>query len=496
MRLAELLPGAKIPAGLTERDVSAIVCDSRLATPGSAFFAVPGVRADGLDFAPQALRQGAVAVVAEAARAERADLAPVLIEVADVRAALAMASARLYPRQPETIVAITGTSGKTSVASFTRQIWAALGLPAASLGTLGLVVPGGSAYGALTTPDPISLHRTLDDLAGSGVTHLALEASSHGIVQRRLDGVRFSAGAFTNLSRDHLDYHATMEEYLAAKLQLFERLLERGQSAVVDADSDVAEQVFAACAARGLRVFSTGVKGASLKLLGAEPDAIATRLEIACKGEIFKLSLPLAGAFQTSNALVAAGLCIVTGGAPARVLAALEALEGAPGRLERIGERRGAPVYVDYAHKPDALDKVLRTLRPYVRGKLVVAFGCGGDRDAGKRPIMGEIASRLADVVVVTDDNPRSEDASAIRRAILAGAVGGADIREIGDRARAIREAIASLAPGDVLLIAGKGHETGQIIGDTTLPFSDRDCASRALKDAALKDAALKDNAE
>ncbi len=488
MRLAELLPGAKIPAGLTDRDVTGIVCDSRMATPGSVFFAVPGARADGLAFAPQALRQGAIAIVTEARPAERADLGPALIEARDVRAALAMASARLYPRQPETIVAITGTSGKTSVAAFTRQIWAALGFEAASLGTLGVVAPGGSAYGALTTPDPISLHRTLDDLAGAGVTHLALEASSHGIVQHRLDGVRFGAGAFTNLSRDHLDYHATMEEYLAAKLELFERLLEPGQSAVVDADSDAAEKVLAACAARGLRVFSTGIKGASLKLLGAEPEGIATRLEVSYEGEIFKLKLPLAGAFQTSNALVAAGLCIVTGGAPARALAALEALEGAPGRLERVGARRGAPVYVDYAHKPDALDKVLRTLRPYVRGKLVVAFGCGGDRDAGKRPIMGEIAARLADVVIVTDDNPRSEDPAAIRRAILAGAAGAADIREIGDRARAIREAIAGLHPGDLLLIAGKGHETGQIIGDATLPFSDRDCACRGLMDAALKD--------
>jgi UDP-N-acetylmuramoyl-L-alanyl-D-glutamate--2,6-diaminopimelate ligase len=487
MRLAELLPGAKIPAGLAERDVREIVYDSRLATPGSAFFAVPGVRADGLAFAPQALRQGAIAVVTEVRGTTPIDESA-LIEVADVRAALAAASARLYPRQPETIVAITGTSGKTSVAAFTRQIWAALGLQAASLGTLGVVAPGGSAYGALTTPDPITLHKTLDDLSHRGVTHLALEASSHGIVQRRLDGVRLSAGAFTNLSRDHLDYHATMEAYLTAKLELFERLLEPGQSAVVDADSDAAEQVMAACAARGLRVFSTGIKGAGLKLLAAKPDATATRLEIACEGEIFKLALPLAGAFQTSNALVAAGLCIVTGGAPARVLAALETLKGAPGRLERVGERHGAPVYVDYAHKPDALDKVLRTLRPYVRGKLVVVFGCGGDRDAGKRPIMGEIAARLADVVVVTDDNPRSEDAATIRRAILAGAAGGADIREIGDRARAIGESIAGLGAGDLLLIAGKGHETGQIIGDAILPFSDIDCATRGLKDAARKD--------
>ncbi len=392
-----------------------------------------------------------------------------------------MASARFYPRQPETIVAITGTSGKTSVASFTRQIWAALGLKAASLGTLGVVAPDGSTYGALTTPDPISLRRTLDDLTGRGVTHLALEASSHGIVQRRLDGVRLSAGAFTNLSRDHLDYHATMEAYLAAKLELFKRLLGPGRSAVVDADSDVADKVLAACAARGLRVFSTGVQGAGLRLLDAKPDTIATRLEIAYGGAIFKLALPLAGAFQTSNALVAAGLCIVTGAEPARVLAALEALEGAPGRLERVGERHGAPVFVDYAHKPDALEKVLHTLWPYAQGRLIVAFGCGGDRDAGKRPIMGEIAARLADVVVVTDDNPRSEDAAAIRQAILAGtAGGGAEIREIGDRARAIFETVAALAPGDVLLIAGKGHETGQIIGDTTLPFSDSECARSA----------------
>jgi UDP-N-acetylmuramoyl-L-alanyl-D-glutamate--2,6-diaminopimelate ligase len=493
MRLAELLPGVPLPEGLAERDVAEICCDSRRATPGSAFFAVPGARADGINFAPQAVRRGAVAIIAEGRPAGAVDGAPV-IAVADVRAALAAASARLYPRQPDTIVAITGTSGKTSVAAFVRQIWAALGLEAASLGTLGVVAPKGAAYGALTTPDPISLHKTLDGLAADGVTHLALEASSHGLTQRRLDGVRLAAGAFTNLSRDHLDYHPTMEAYLAAKLELFQRLLAPGQSAVVDADSDVAGEVIAACAGRGLRVFSTGRNGAALKLLGAEPDGPATRLEIACDGQIFRVALPLAGAFQASNALVAAGLCIATGAAPAPVFAALSSVEGAPGRLERVGARRGAPVFVDYAHKPDALDNVLRTLRPYVRGKLIVVFGCGGDRDAGKRPIMGEIAARLADVAVVTDDNPRSEDPASIRRAILAGAAGRADVREIGDRARAIRDGVAMLQTGDVLLIAGKGHESGQIIGDTTLPFSDADCARAALREAALQDSVAQDD--
>ncbi|VTZ48629.1 UDP-N-acetylmuramoyl-L-alanyl-D-glutamate--2, 6-diaminopimelate ligase [Methylocella tundrae] len=489
MRLAELLPGAPLPEGLIEREVAEISCDSRSTPPGGVFFAIPGTRSDGLAFAPQAIARGAIAVVAQTPTAREIAGAPV-IAVGDVRAALAEASARLFPRQPGTIVAITGTSGKTSVAAFVRQIFAAQGFAAASLGTLGVVAPSGSVYGALTTPDAISLHRTLDDLAGRGVTHLALEASSHGIVQRRLDGVRLSAGAFTNLSRDHLDYHATMEDYLAAKLELFERLLRPGQSAVVDADSEVAEKVIRACVARGLNVLSTGVKGNGVTLLSAQPDSVSTRLEVVYEGRRFMVRLPLAGAFQASNALVAAGLCIATGSPAEQVFAALENLEGAPGRLERVGERKGAPVYVDYAHKPDALENVLRTLQPYVKGSLVVVFGCGGDRDAGKRPIMGEIAARLADRVIVTDDNPRSEDAASIRRAILLGAAGALELYEIGDRASAIREAVATLGPGDVLLIAGKGHETGQIIGDATLPFSDSDCARAALKDAALKDLA------
>lgn len=437
-----------------------------------------------MGFAEQAARAGAVAIVAE-----RAPPTPIgaaaFIKVRDVRRALAIAAAQIHPRQPETIVAITGTSGKTSVADFARQIWAAQGLNAASLGTLGIVASSGSAYGALTTPDPVSLHKSLDELARGGVTHLALEASSHGISQRRLDGVRLKAGAFTNLSRDHLDYHATLEAYLSAKLQLFDRLLEPGQPAVVDADSDVADKVIAACRGRGLQVISTGFKGESLRLLDAQAENFSTRLAIVHAGETFAIKLPLAGAFQAANALVAAGLCIATGSPAAAVFASLEHLQGALGRLELIGRRLGAPVFVDYAHKPDALDKVLRALRPFVPNKLIVVFGCGGDRDVGKRPIMGEAAARLADRVIVTDDNPRSEDPGLIRKEILAGAAGYDNVQEIADRAAAIGRAVAMLEEGDGLLIAGKGHETGQIIGDSTFPFSDSDCARAALKEYA-----------
>ncbi|WOJ88560.1 UDP-N-acetylmuramoyl-L-alanyl-D-glutamate--2,6-diaminopimelate ligase [Methylocapsa polymorpha] len=484
MRLAELLPSENIPEPFAGREVKGVAFDSRAVTEGAVFFAVPGTKADGLAFAAQAAQRGAIAIVAER-EPEASIKSAAFIKVDDARSALARAAARLYPRQPETIVAITGTSGKTSVAAFARQIWAALGASAASLGTLGVVAPSGAVYGSLTTPDPVTLHKTLDELARSGVTHLALEASSHGIAQRRLDGVRLAAAGFTNLSRDHLDYHATLEDYLDAKMQLFDRLLSLGQTAVVDADSDVAERVISVCEKRGLRVFSVGWKGAALRLLEADAENFSTRLRVAHAGVTFTLRLPLAGAFQASNALVAAGLCIASGSPPEAALAALERLEGAPGRLELVGRRNDAPVFVDYAHKPDALDKVLRALRPFVTKRLIVVFGCGGDRDAGKRPIMGEVAARLADRVIVTDDNPRSEEPAAIRKAILAGAVGFENVLEIGDRAAAIAQAVAMLEPGDGLLIAGKGHETGQIIGDRTLPFSDSECARAALKEYA-----------
>jgi UDP-N-acetylmuramoyl-L-alanyl-D-glutamate--2,6-diaminopimelate ligase len=481
MELRDLIDVPESAGALAARMVAGLCADSRKVKDGDVFFAIAGAKQDGLAFVAQAVENGAVVIVAERMPASLpAHVGAIVVD--DARAALAHAAARLYPRQPTTIVAVTGTSGKTSVAAFARQIWARLGLEAASLGTIGIVSRAVNVYGSLTTPDPIALHRSLDELAGAGVTHLALEASSHGLDQKRLDGVRLAAGAFTNLSRDHLDYHATPGAYLAAKLRLFDALLPPGAPAVIDGDSDVAADVVAAAKRRGLKVFTIGAKGEAIRLLSAAREGFATRLVLEHAGHQWRVLLPLPGDFQVSNALVAAGLCIATGSDAGAVFAALESLEGAPGRLERIGERHGAPVFVDYAHKPDALDKALATLRPFVRDRLVVVFGCGGDRDPGKRPIMGEIATRAADVVIVTDDNPRSENPAAIRAAILAAAPGAI---EIGDRGQAIRAAVAMLAGGDALLIAGKGHETGQIVGNLTLPFSDHEAARAALKDAA-----------
>ena len=473
-------PGT-LPHGAIDLEISQVTADSRDIRPGALFFAVPGTRADGMTFAAQAVAQGAIAIIGE--KAPTVALAPAeFIRVADVRASLALAASAMHPRQPATIVAVTGTSGKTSVAAFTRQIWARLGLVAAALGTTGVVGPAGATYGSLTTPDPVTLHKIVDDLAGQGVDHLALEASSHGLDQRRLDGLRIGAGAFTNLSRDHLDYHPDLESYLAAKLRLFDTLLPPGAPAVINADSDVSDTVIGAATARGLSVFTVGHKGADLTLVSVSPEADANRIVVRHAGREHALRVPLAGAFMVSNALVAAGLCITTGSAPDQVFAAIEHLEGAPGRLERVGERSGAPVFVDYAHKPDALEKVLDALRPLAKRRLLVVFGCGGDRDQGKRPLMGEIAARRADVVIVTDDNPRSEDPSAIRAAILAAAPGA---MEIGDRGEAIVKAIGMLGEGDVLVVAGKGHETGQTVAGRTLPFSDHDAVRAALKELA-----------
>ncbi|CAN2532357.1 UDP-N-acetylmuramoyl-L-alanyl-D-glutamate--2,6-diaminopimelate+ligase [Methylocapsa aurea] len=479
MRFSDLLGEARA-AGCGDLDIAGVTADSRDVRESFAFFAVPGHAGDGLAYASDAKARGARVIVAP--RAAEAGLP--LVVVADVRAALAHAAARFFPRQPEIVAAVTGTSGKSSVVDFLRQIWIALGRDAASLGTIGIVDRHGAHYGSLTTPGPVALHQTLDGLAARGVTRLAMEASSLGIDQRRLDGVRLAIGAFTNFSRDHLDHHRDLEEYFAAKMRLFDTLLAPGQTAVIDADSSVAARVIDLCQKRGLSIFDVGATGRAIALLDVAANALGSKLRLRCGDETFAVALPLAGGFQISNALVAAGMAIASGEEPAQVFAALENLRGAPGRLEFIGARDGAPVFVDYAHKPDALDKVLAALRPLATGRLIVVFGAGGDRDKGKRPLMGEIAARAADVVVVTDDNPRSEEPATIRAAILAAArgAGRAEIHEIGDRGAAIREAVSWLREGDALVVAGKGHETGQIVGDQVLPFSDRAAVEAALQ--------------
>lgn len=479
MKLRELFSGdVSLDPQAGALAVAGLAVDSRAVKPGDVFFALGGSKTDGTRFIGAAIAAGAVAVVTGHPHSASV---PVIV-TSNPRRALALAAATFYPRQPRTIAAVTGTSGKTSVAAFTRQLWEEFGFDAASLGTIGIVSRHRNVYGSLTTPDPVALHRALDDLANDGVTHLALEASSHGLDQHRLDGVRIAAAAFTNLSRDHMDYHPTVEHYLAAKLRLFTELSREGAPAVIVADHEHSAAVIAAAGARRLDVMTVGRRGEGIRLVDAAIDGFGQTMTIAHAGKTHRLRLPLVGEFQIENALVAAGLVIATGGDAAKTFAALEKLEGAKGRLELIGERNGAPVFVDYAHKPDALMKALEALRPYAKKRLVVVFGAGGDRDAGKRPLMGAIAAQYADAVIVTDDNPRSENPVTIRAEILAAAK---NATEIGDRAEAIRSAIASLQPGDVLLIAGKGHETGQIVGDKVLPFSDHEAASAALAEHA-----------
>ena len=482
LNLRDVLPEAAGAPGIGP--ITDVTADSRAAGPGSLFVAVAGAKANGAAFAADAARRGAAAVAGEGPRpADLPDGVP-YVPVADARRALALAAARLHPGQPDSVVSVTGTSGKSSVADFTRQIMAALGRRSASLGTLGIVTGEGARYGSLTTPDPVTLHRTLDQLARDGVTDLAMEASSHGIEQRRLDGVRLKAAAFTNLGRDHLDYHESMAAYLAAKLRLFTTLLPEGGIAVVNADSAEAAEVYAAANARDIATLTVGRTGRDLRLVAADRHGFSQRLVLRHAGGEQIVDLPLAGDFQVENALVAAGLAIAVEGEARtpEIVAGLRGLKGVPGRLERVGEVRGALCVVDYAHKPEALQHVLASLRPFATGRLVCVFGCGGDRDRGKRPVMGRIAVEGADAVIVTDDNPRTEDPAAIRTAILADAPGA---REIGDRADAIREAVRSLRAGDVLVVAGKGHETGQIVGDRTLPFSDHEVVRAAIAEIA-----------
>ncbi|WP_140985917.1 UDP-N-acetylmuramoyl-L-alanyl-D-glutamate--2,6-diaminopimelate ligase [Asticcacaulis tiandongensis] len=467
-------------------EVTSVTADSRKVTDGTLFCALPGSAQDGRAYIPQALSQGAAAVLApENTEGDRSRI----VTVHDVRRAYALAARSFYGAQPKTCVAITGTNGKTSVATFCRQIYAHLGHKSASVGTLGVVTQSGLTETALTapgltTPDAGDLAERLAGLASEGVTHLAVEASSHGIDQRRLDGVSLVAAGFTNLTQDHLDYHQTMEAYRQAKLRLFEQLLPRGRTAVLNADAEGFNAFAASSILSGLNVASVGERGQFLTLTERRLTADGQILTLAFQGRSFEVKLPLAGLFQASNVLVAVGLCLATGEKVDEVVGALEHLKGARGRLERVGaNRHGAEVYVDYAHTPDGLETVLKALRPHTKGRLVCVFGCGGDRDRGKRPQMGAIAEKWADRVFVTDDNPRSEEPAQIRMEILKGLAGtqSSNLMEIGDRRQAIFEAVNGLQAGDVLVVAGKGHEQGQIIGTQVLPFDDVSVVVEAL---------------
>ena len=490
-RLADLLHALPdLPASVEAGEatlVTGLTADSRAVGPGVLFAALPGSRADGRAFIAEAVAKGAVAVLAPLGTEWPAGTPRVpRITAPDPRAALARLAAAFHGAQPAVAVAVTGTNGKTSTVDFLRQLWSHAGVRAASLGTLGLVAEGFAPGPSLTTPDPVALHAQLAALARGGVTAVALEASSHGLDQRRLEGLRLTAAGFTNLTRDHLDYHGSFEAYRAAKLRLFDTLLPPGGTAVVNADMEATTlEALRGIADRGLRLISVGEAGEEVRLLAQTPRAEGQELEVMLFGARQQIRLRLPGRFQADNVLMAAALGIVTGLPEARVLAALPQLAGVRGRMERAAVLpNGAAVYVDYAHTPDALERLLLALRPHVApgARLVVLFGAGGDRDPGKRPLMGAAAARHADLVWVTDDNPRSENPAAIRAAVLAGCPGG---RDGGTREAAIASALNDLGPGDVLAVAGKGHESGQTIGTETLPFDDV-AVVRALVEGAL----------
>lgn len=476
--LSSLLPeGVVAPSHAAELQVTGLALDSRKVEPGFVFAALPGVKTDGRHFIPMAIEKGAVAILApEGTRAS----VPV-IESLDPAATLAAMSARYYPGQPETIAAVTGTNGKSSTVEFLRQIWALTGENSACLGTLGVTRSSGRVGVGYTTPDAIALHHSLDALAAEGVTHLAMEASSHGLKQRRMDGARLSAVAFTNLTQDHLDYHPDFEDYFASKMRLFSALVEPGAPAVVWMDSEWSARVADTGREAGLEVVEAGWRGQDLTVTELLPHPDHQDISFTWKGVEHRVALPLIGEFQTSNALVAAALAIATGTQAEAAFGALEQLTGVTGRLQKVGATKdGAPILLDYAHTPDGLDKLLRAARPHTQGHIHLVFGAGGDRDPTKRAKMGAIAAKLADRIIVTDDNPRSEDPATIRAAILNGVPGA---REIGDRETAIRTAIGELSAGDILLIAGKGHETGQIVGDQVLPFDEAQIVQDILRE-------------
>ena len=482
MKLARLVEAVGMNAGgYGEAQVTGFAIDHRKVAPGTVFGAFQGTVVNGEDFIPAAVAAGAIAVVARpeaviSGAAHMADPQP--------RRAFARLAAQFFRPVPETVVAVTGTNGKTSTVEMTRQIWRMCGHCAASIGTLGVTTPDESVSTGLTTPDIVTFLANMTGLAREGVTHVAYEASSHGLAQFRNEGLPVKAGAFTNLSRDHLDYHADMEDYFAAKMRLFSEVVDEGGTAVIWADDAWSERAMAAAQARSLSVFGVGEAGEGIRLLARKPGQLGQDLEIEHQGRRHRITLPLIGAYQAANALVSAGLALVTGSEPDKVFDALGRLQPVRGRLERAAiTASGAPVYVDYAHTPDALAAAIAALRPHVTGRLITVFGAGGDRDMGKRAQMGDVAAAHSELVIVTDDNPRGEDPAAIRLQVLAGAPGA---REVGDRRAAIRAAIAEAEAGDIVLVAGKGHEQGQIVGTgeavRILPFDDvtvaRECAA------------------
>jgi UDP-N-acetylmuramoyl-L-alanyl-D-glutamate--2,6-diaminopimelate ligase len=479
MQLGDLARDLPVDIPTTAIEITGLTADSRAVKPGFLFAALRGSHVDGAAFAAAAASAGASAILADA-DAEIADAGAPVLRAKDPRRILALMAARFYPHQPEQLVAVTGTSGKTSVAVFARQIFEQAGKKAASIGTIGVVGPGGWEPGKLTTPDPVALHQTLDRLVvEDDVTHAAIEASSHGLDQRRLDGLRLTAAGFTNLGRDHMDYHADVADYLAAKLRLFRELLPPSATAVVNADSDVAVEVVAAVTAAGSPLMLVGRSGTDIRIVAVREEGLRQHLTLEVAGRSIEVTLPFAGSFQADNAVMAAGLAIAVGIEPQTAIEALAFLNGAPGRLEKVAETaNGAPIFVDYAHKPEAIEAALKALRPLVSGRLIVVIGAGGDRDAGKRPLMGVAAAKHADIVIVTDDNPRSEDPAAIRAEVRAGAP---EAIEIAGRGNAIAEAVAMLRSGDVLCVAGKGHETGQMIAGVNHPFSDHQAVAEAV---------------
>jgi UDP-N-acetylmuramoyl-L-alanyl-D-glutamate--2,6-diaminopimelate ligase len=486
VQLSELLEETGMsPEALRDLNIAGLTADSRTVEPGFLFAALPGTEQDGRTYIGEAVQRGASAVLAPPGtglgdgRVNAAGAPIRLITDSNPRHRFALMAARFFNAQPDTVAAVTGTNGKTSVAQFAQQIWTALGYNAGYMGTLGASAPGIKIEGSLTTPDPVRLHSVLADMAKANVTHLAIEASSHGLHQFRIDGVRLAIAGFTTLSRDHLDYHGSMEAYIAAKMRLFSDVMVAGGVAVLNADSSEFAAFDAACQMRGHKVFSYGRNGSCIQILDVLTETESQLLDLIVLGKTHRVRLPLAGSFQVSNAMCALGLVLAGGADITQAVEALEGLTGVPGRLEHVGlSAEGAAIYVDFAHTPDALETALQALRLHATGKLAVVFGCGGDRDKGKRRLMGDKASSLADIVYVTDDNPRSEDPAAIRTEVLQGCP---NATEIVDRAEAISTAIKKLEAKDILLIAGKGHEAGQIIGTTVIPFSDAEVARQVL---------------